>query len=33
MRKAASDAWSYVCEYFKVLGQDLPGRVGGGRNK
>jgi len=33
MRKAAGDAWAYVYEYFKVLGQDLPGRADGGRNK
>jgi len=33
MRKAAGDAWAYVCEYFKVLRQDHPGRADRGRNK
>jgi hypothetical protein len=31
MRKAAGDAWAYVCDYFGVLGQGLPGRADGGK--
>jgi hypothetical protein len=33
MRKAAGNASAYMCKYFKILGQDLPGRADGGRNK
>jgi len=33
MWRAAGDAWTCVCEYFKVLEHDLNGRADGGRNK
>jgi hypothetical protein len=31
MRMAAGVAWPYVCEYFKVLGQEFPGRADRGK--
>lgn len=33
MWRAAGDAWTCVCEYFKVLEHDLNGTADGGRNK
>ena len=33
MRKAAEDAWAYVCEYFEALGQDLLGSADGGKKQ